>query len=306
MAIQFDSTALGAFKNVDFGNDNAIANLGGGDNGLVQNGKLGLFLLRPFRRTQDKNNAVRTELLKALGQAFQIDGAVEQDGRTRFTDAFMDRLSDLLGPAFNRGDFGIKGGEVKSGKPLTQRRINAIFKAAATVKAESPYDAKTYAAKVDSIADALKTKDPHAQAAIAGFNYVKSIRKTIAFLESDLAGFNEACRNPNNLDPVKDFVIRKTLLCIYPDEINGVLEPFANPDDPEGWPERRAQVKTYLRNRLEEMVKSTVDICLEAIEAGKFDDCLAAIANNDIVVKDLQHALEQFKGNRLGGEVQEP
>ena len=41
MAIQFDPTALGAFKNVDFGNDNAIANLGG-DNGLVQNGKLGL------------------------------------------------------------------------------------------------------------------------------------------------------------------------------------------------------------------------------------------------------------------------
>ena len=133
MAIQFNPNALSRFSNVDFGDDNAIANLGKGD-GLVQKDKLGTFLLKPFRApsTRDRNNAVRTELLKALGQAFDIRGVSEGDGgKTTFSAEFMDRLEELLGPdAFRRGDFGIKNGEVKSGKPLTQRRITAIVDAA--------------------------------------------------------------------------------------------------------------------------------------------------------------------------------
>ena len=130
MAIQFNANALNRFSNVDFGNDNAIANLGKGD-GLVQKDELGSIFLRPFRApsTRDRNNAVRTELLKALGRAFNLTGFNEDDGT--FTDQFMRRLEELLGPeAFKRGDFGIKNGEVKSGKPLTQRRITAIVNAA--------------------------------------------------------------------------------------------------------------------------------------------------------------------------------
>ena len=152
MAIQFNPNALSMFSGVNFGNDNAIANLGGDDK-LVQKDKLGLFLWKPFRSddTEKRNNAVRTELLKALAQAFGLEGVTEHDGKTMFSDEFMNRLSDLLGPAFKRGDFGIKDGIAASGKPLTQRRITAIFKAAATVKAETPYDAKTYLAKVDSL-----------------------------------------------------------------------------------------------------------------------------------------------------------
>lgn len=310
MAIQFNPKALDAFSNVDFGDENAIANLEG-PNGLVQNGKLGSWLLKPFRRTpaEDRNNAVRTELLKALGQAFQLDGVVEQDGKTRFSDEFMDRLADLLGPAFKRGDFGIKGGEVKSGKPLTQRRIAAIFKAAATVKAETPYDANAYAAKADAIADVLKTKDPRAQATISGLGYVKSIKKTIDFLESDLAGFDEACRNPNDLEKVQDWVGRKIQLYIWPEEIAAFLEqadPVAEPDDPgEGWPARRAQIKTYLRNRLETMVKTTIDTCLEARAAGKLDDCMMVVFNGSFVMKIIERDLEQFRRTQLGREVPE-
>ena len=133
MAVQFNANALSRFSNVNFGDDNAIANLGKGD-GLVQKDKLGTFLLKPFRApsTRDRNNAVRTELLKALGQAFDIRGVSEGDGgKTTFSAEFMDRLEELLGPeAFKRDDFGIKNGEVKSGKPLTQRRITAIVDAA--------------------------------------------------------------------------------------------------------------------------------------------------------------------------------
>ena len=132
MAIQFNPNALSRFANVDFGNDNAIANLGDND-GLVQKKELGSIFLKPFRlpSTKDRNNAVRTELLKALGQAFDIDGVTERGGKTRFSAEFMDRLEKLLGPeAFKRGDFGIKNGAVDSGKPLSQRRITAIVNAA--------------------------------------------------------------------------------------------------------------------------------------------------------------------------------
>ena len=48
MAIQFDPNALRMFSNVNFGDNDAIANLGEG-NGLVQNEKLGFILTRKFR-----------------------------------------------------------------------------------------------------------------------------------------------------------------------------------------------------------------------------------------------------------------
>lgn len=312
MAIQFNPNALSIFSSANFGNEDAIANLGGKDN-LVQKDELGCFLWRPFRSgdTRDRNNAVRTELLKALGQAFNLEGVSEQGDRTTFSDAFMQRLSDLLGPAFKRGDFGIENGEVKSGKPLTQRRITAIFKAAATAKAETPYDAKTYLAKVDSINDVLRTKDPNAQAAIAGYYYVKAIKRTIAFLESDMDGFDEACRNPNKLEHIKDWVGGKCQMYIYPEEITAYLdkaEPATDPYDPDdGWPVRRAQIKTYIRNRLEEMVKNTVDICLEAMKAGKLDDCMKVASDSANIVSYIERDMAEFKKTKLGQgqEIQE-
>ena len=45
MAIQFDLNALSRFSNVNFGDNDAIANLDGG-NGLVQNEKLGFILTK--------------------------------------------------------------------------------------------------------------------------------------------------------------------------------------------------------------------------------------------------------------------
>ena len=88
----------------------------------MQNEKLGFILTRKFRSStaEKQNNAVRTELLKALGKAFGLkDGVAVNNGKTTFTDQFMNRLEEILGPAFKRGDFGIKNGVVDSGKPLT-------------------------------------------------------------------------------------------------------------------------------------------------------------------------------------------
>ena len=144
MAIQFDLNALSRFANVNFGDNDAIANLDGSD-GLVQNEKLGFILTRKFRSStaEKQNNAVRTELLKALGNAFGLnEGVVVNNGQTTFTDQFMNRLEEILGPAFKRGDFGIKNGVVDSGKPLTQRRIQAIVKAARAKGDAEAYDGR--------------------------------------------------------------------------------------------------------------------------------------------------------------------
>ena len=107
MAIQFNLNALSRFSNVNFGDNDAIANLDGKD-GLKQNEKLGFILTRKFRSAdaERQNNAVRTELLKALANAFGIkDGIAVANGKTTFTDQFMNRLEEILGPAFKREDF---------------------------------------------------------------------------------------------------------------------------------------------------------------------------------------------------------
>ena len=160
MAILFNPQALSRFANVNFGKDKSIVNLGADKETLVKNNELGCFLWKPFRSEENeaKNNAVRTELLKALGQAFEINGVTEHGGQTLFSSAFMDRLEEILGPAFKRGDFGIKDGVVDSGKPLTQRRIQAIVKAARAKGDAAAYDGTTYLAKVDYIKGWIKDK----------------------------------------------------------------------------------------------------------------------------------------------------
>ena len=311
MAILFNPHALDAFAKVNLGNDKAIANLGE-NNSLVKNNELGCFLWKPFRsdENEEKNNAVRTELLKALGQAFALEGVTEHEGKTTFSTQFMNRLEELLGPeAFKRGDFGIKDGVVDSGKPLTQRRITAIIKAACA-KSELGYDATAYSAKVDAIADALDNKDQNAPSTIAGRRYVNSMRRTIAFLESDLGGFDAACPDIDDLDKIQSFIITKIKLAIYPEEITSFLEranALAKPgEDPvEGKRERRAQIKTFLIDMLQTTVKTAVDIFLKAIEAGKFDDCMDVVYNAADIVKYLMRDMEEFRRTQLDNEIAE-
>lgn len=149
----FNIKALGAFRNVDFGNADAIANLKQGG-GVEQNNQLGNFIGKMFRSgtTKANNNAVRTELLKSLGQAFGIAGMTEAGGKTTFSAEFMAKLERILGrDVLKTGDFELnRDGSVTSGKPLTQRRINAIVEKAG-VYAKTGFSVGAYRQKLEAI-----------------------------------------------------------------------------------------------------------------------------------------------------------
>lgn len=132
MAIQLQ--ALDMFQTATSWTAKGIANLDGKDR-IKQNGTYGgaLGALGRSKIEIAENNRVRTELLRALGNAFGLAGMTEKDGTVSFSKDFMDKLERLLGPAFKRGDFKIDAdGAVTSGRPLTARRISAILAKAET------------------------------------------------------------------------------------------------------------------------------------------------------------------------------
>ena len=327
MAILFNPQALNAFAKFNVGSNDAIANVGEGGN-LVQKKELGSVFLRMFRlpSTQRRNNAVRTELLKALGEAFNIDGVTTvQGGKTKFSDGFMRRLEEILGPeAFRRDDFGLEGGEVASGKPLTQRRITAIIKAACA-KSESGYNATAYAAKADAILDAFKGRDRNAISTRTAERYVDAMKRTIDWLENDLEGFDAAVPGIGNLEMVKTFVYQRTRLFIYPNDIRSFLAQAAAakrqdrpenkdgqnqivniddlPKNDEDTEERRANIKTYIIDRLQTMVKESIDICLKAIAEGKADEVMEIVNNGYDIVEDTLRDLQEFRRTQLVSEI---
>ena len=135
MAVTFDASRIAAFQNAQFASDKSIAALDT-DGSLKANGTYRGALGAIFRSSADKasNNAVRTELLRSLGQAFGIGGMTETNGKVTFSKGFMDELEKILGKdVFKRGDFKIGAdGTVTSGRPLTSRRISAIIAKATT------------------------------------------------------------------------------------------------------------------------------------------------------------------------------
>ena len=151
--MNFNISALNTFRNVNLGGENAIANLNG-EGGIRKNKELGNFIGKMFRSstTEANNNAVRTELLKSLGQAFGLEGMTEANGKVMFSRAFMDKLENILGrDVLKTGDFAIGAdGTVSSGKPLTQRRITAIVEKA-SVYGKTDFSIDAYRQKLESI-----------------------------------------------------------------------------------------------------------------------------------------------------------
>ena len=136
------------------------------------------------------------------------------------------------------------------------------------------------------------------------------MRRTIEFLENDLWGFDAACPDIDDLDNIQSFIVTKIKLAIYPEEITSFLEranALAKPgkDPVEGKRERRAQIKTFLIDMLQTMVKTTVDICLKAIEAGKFDDCMDVVYNASDIEECLMRDLEEFRRTQLDNKIAE-
>jgi len=133
--VNLNRSALDAFRNLNYGNADTIVQKDG--SGFKQAGtwhKLNPFNLFRWKSTKDANNAVRTDLLRSLGNAFGLTGMTvdSKTGKTTFSEAFVQALKDKLGDeVFKSSNFGIQpDGSVSSGSPLTQRRIRAIVQEA--------------------------------------------------------------------------------------------------------------------------------------------------------------------------------
>ncbi|MBR5733997.1 MAG: hypothetical protein IKX79_00460, partial [Desulfovibrionaceae bacterium] len=124
-----DLQALDMFRSAQNWTEKGIAKLEGQE-AIKQNGTYSGALSALTRSDTERaeNNRVRTELLRALGNAFGLSGMSEEEGTVTFSKDFMDRLEKLLGSDFKRDDFKMDAqGNVSSGRPLTARRIKAII-----------------------------------------------------------------------------------------------------------------------------------------------------------------------------------
>ncbi|MCR5414712.1 MAG: hypothetical protein K6F50_08330 [Kiritimatiellae bacterium] len=160
MSYNMDISSLNAFRKANFASMNEVANSADGkvsSAGAYKGGFSALFRKDAERHT---NNATRTEFLRQLGNAFNVEGmTVSDDGTVKFSAAFMDKLEKIIGPEFKRKDFGVpsEGGAVSSGKPLTARRISAIVRKA-SIAGQGGFDADVYRAKFDELLQRLAPK----------------------------------------------------------------------------------------------------------------------------------------------------
>lgn len=143
MPNDIDPSALSKFQNLNFGSENAIAQISEDGSELKSDTKYHVFGSASGRdeARAEENNRTRTELLKSLGQAFGLSGISEKNGKVTFSRDFMDNLETLLGKdVLKRDSFGVSGdeGTVTSGKPLTQRRIAAIIGKASLYTSDDP------------------------------------------------------------------------------------------------------------------------------------------------------------------------
>ena len=188
MAIELNSSALNAFRELHLENANAIINVDG--EGLKQNGTYSgaLSSLSRSKEAQAENNAARTALLKALGRAFNVKGMNEVDGKVTFTKDFMDRLETILGKDFKRSDFKLTAnGEVASGRPLTMRRIDAIVKKADLVGAGT-FSVDVYRRKFEVMLKdmgAAKMSPEDMKKKCGEFITLHNIAKILTFLEKE-------------------------------------------------------------------------------------------------------------------------
>ena len=323
MSLDINFAALGAFRNVNFGNADAIANLKQGD-GVEQNGKLGSFLGKMFRSSATKanNNAVRTELLKSLGQAFGLSGMSEAGGKTTFSADFMAKLEGILGrDVLKTADFKLnRDGSVTSGKPLTQRRIQAIVNKA-VVASRGQYDAGVYRTKLDSINAKIATMPEGPGTKVAMQDHFAAVGKLIDFMDKELDGlFDENFTyNPQKdqegdnvpyvmvsklggkyeqkplksigmvTQYVKDFTGK--LFHIQENILAGVknIAQLSDLDDP---PE---QITAYLKRAMTEFVMASIDTYLDADKAGKLDGYQSVITHAWPCIEGKTSGITEFR-----------
>ena len=293
MAINFNPNALDAFRNASLTGEKAIANLDKGTGNIRQAGSYKGAFEALFRKdnVQAENNAVRTELLRSLGQAFGIEGMSEKDGKVTFSDKFMDKLEQILGKDFKRNDFGINAdGTVSSGKPLTQRRITAILNRA-KLAGKTEFDLGLYEAKLADVKAKLD-KMPNVPNKERVLKHFKDVGKIIDFLKTEVNGFitkNAAYDHYKNdledfpelkkqgLKPwdMKNAITGKTEL-LDEDQVGPAITYLQNRVGQLFHLELNAKrpelVTNYIKNEMEAFVKLSIDIFNDSIQADKFNE----------------------------------
>ena len=324
MAIELNSAALNVYRNASFADGKTILNKDG--DGIKANGVYSGALSALTRSSEEKraNNAVRTELLKALGRAFNVKGMTEEDGRITFSKDFMARLEKILGADFKRSDFGINAdGEVTSGKPLTMRRVQVIVKKADLV-GNGSFSLGVYERKLDVVktelgfgklsADEFKEaskRNPVARAFLVAANILEFLKH-----EADQTlGLNPAYEFA--LDCDEEFDGPKLQ---YFDRVAGEYKPFSNLNDYDCYlqsrigvvmhfenagydrtrPETIAKLKTYIAGIAQLYLKRVVDNYFDAKAEGKVPEYLDHInKNSGVCLEDRCGRLDEFVKDHL-------
>ncbi len=316
MAIDFNPAALDAFRNVQFTDNQGIANIEQGTGNIRQVGSYKGFFFARFRsRNESKaNNAVRTELLRSLGQAFGIEGMQESNGKVTFSQQFMVKLEQILGKeTFKREDFGVKpDGTVSSGKPLTSRRITAILNRA-TLAGKTEFDLSLYEAKLTDI-QAKIDKMPPGREKTNAMKHFEEVRKIVDFLKTEIDGFITKNDAYEFLAQMKDFdqiqregytpwemqnAITGQTEKLNENQVGPAITYLQNRTGQLFHLELNAKrpelVTNYVRNEMESFVKLSIDIFNDSIQAGKFDTFLNHLASTGACMEDKTKKLIEFQ-----------
>ena len=198
----FNMAALDSFSKAICDNDNIVVSVDRNNkDNIKQNGTYkspGFFKWRRTSAVRTANNAVRTQLLKSLGDAFGLKGMTARtDGKIQFSREFINDLQNRLGADLKLADFGIgRDGLVSSGKPLTVRRIKAIIDK--VVISQDIFDVNVYKRKMGKVMDEMKKFDGSSD--LSG---LKHAAKCLSFLEK--LGENPLIREDPNYDYLKEF-----------------------------------------------------------------------------------------------------
>ncbi len=326
MSVNFNSAAMGAFRNVNLGGADSIANLDG-KGGVKKNGESGNFIGKMFRAsgTKDNNNAARTALLKSLGQAFGLAGMTVKDGKTTFSREFMDKLEQLLGPAFKRADFKIGAdGSVTSGKPLTQRRITAIL-GAAKLFATDGFSVAAYKEKLAAMKAELGSKVPKVIGDVeASLDFLEKVgdkfvrnHPTYDFYRNDLNDekgaaaikerfqyYDEETKDYKTLTSVKeinDFLFHR-LACKGSGELLHLeLVRF----DPKA-AEDIKPLKDYINSYVKSFVTKMIDTWFAAKAAGKLPEFRKHLENPGACMEEKIKQLIEFNDKHLTDKSNAP
>lgn len=337
MDMTINNQAYEAFSKTAFKSADAIANLDG-KGGVKESGKLGSIFSRLGRSDAERtnNNAVRTAFLKSLGQAFNLAGMNEADGKTTFTPEFVASLEKLLGrKVLKTADFKIAAdGTVSSGKPLTQRRINEILTKAATIAKAQSFDCKHYETRLAEARKGLAKLNMNSGLNVSYAKQFDHVENCLKFLKNDFDNLlvenpkwvaNGADFNPDNEFPryilkQKEYVNEEgTKIPAKDVEIptKGTLALWLGMNGPRGLfhtelygnipreiktPEDKKALMDYIKNTIAAYVQGTIDLFLDAQAEGpeKVHELVDAWNGKSHACMDAKAAVSDELREKLG------